>query len=773
MKARSENIHFNVLSLAVKLALAAMFTLPVAAQAEDDEVAALTQPKNFVEFGGIFVSESSAKFGEYTGLNDSGAEALGNLSIRGGSAYGGGDGTMRGELKGTDLGLTSRAVSGSLSDQGLWDLNVGYDGLRHNISDSYQTPLLGSPGDNNLTLPANFGTIDGNHGGTDLPFDTASIRTLTPNQLGDFHRVDVYTDRDNMSFGAGYHFDRRWSVRLDYNHLEQTGAKLLGTGNQGGIALLGGSTSRAEANNIILNPTEYTTDTINLDLNWQGDQAHVSIGYHGSLFQDKYNSLSWQAAQASDGTCVGTVACFTNNTMSTAPDNQFHQFNLTGGWVFSPTTKVAGGFSYGVNTQDDSYAPTLIAQATGTSYNMMQAGGLPQASLDGEVVNTHADLKLTNKTTRALTLSGGVTYNERDNNTASRTYLYHNLGNSNYTGVNLPYSNRKIQGEVAADYRVTRDQKLHVGYEHEFIERWCDGVVGGAECVSSPSSDEDKVGITYRVRASETLNLHAGYAYANRSTDLDHTFAANTGSYPQLNAQDKLGYVAYIYDSRTQNSVKAGLNWQATDKLDLSLDGRYAKADYDALLGVQDGDDESVNMDATYAYSEKGSFSAYAGWQGSSRTLRNGKDGSQTVAPTQIWNNDLSQDSYAFGLNAMRNGMMDGKLKLVGDVSYSYDTSHYSTQVPYDATCATVAVLTCGDTPDITARLFTVKLTGDYQVNKNGKLALGYTYQHLNSNDYFYNALQYGYTPDRVMPTNEQEAGYSEHVVTLSYTYSF
>jgi MtrB/PioB family decaheme-associated outer membrane protein len=645
MKKANKRIQLSTLSVAVHTALLAMCAMSISAHAEEDpEVTALTQPHNFVEFGGIYLSRDSAKFGEYTGLNDSGLEALGNLSVKGGDGYGGGNGTMRWGIIGRDLGLTSRSINASMSNQGLWDLSIGYDGLRHNISDSYQTPQQGGLGDNNFTMPANFGSINANNA-------TPSARVLNATQLGAFHTEEIYTDRDNTSVGAGYNFNRNWSMKFDYNHLEQSGAKLLGTGSQGGIALVGGSTGRAEAVNILMNPTEYTTETFNLALNWHGDMAHLSVGYFGSLFNDKYNSLSWQNALTSGASaCVGT-ACFVNNTMSTAPDNDFHQLNLTGGYIFSPSTKLAGGFSYGVNTQDDSYAPTVIAQASGVDFDMMQAGGLPRLSLDARVVTTHANMKLTHRASRNLVLSGALKYNERDNQTTSNTYLFKHLGNGNYTGVNTPYSNRKVQYEAAADYRLSKAQKISLEYEHEYIKRWCDGVVGGAQCVASPTSDEDKLNITYRLKASDTIRLSTGYTYANRDADFDRNFAANTGDYPVVNAGDKLGYNAYIYDSRTQNMLKAGINWQATSKLDWSLNGRYTDLNYDADLGVQDGKNTNINLDATYAYAQNKSVGAYLSWQGSDRELRNGKDGSPTVAPTQIWTNQQEQDSYAFGLN--------------------------------------------------------------------------------------------------------------------------
>jgi len=768
MKTHSAKMKAGVLVLAVQCALAAMLALPLvahAADAADDEADALKRPTNSVEIGVANVSRDSAKFGEYNGLNDSGANFIGNFEIRGGNAYDGGDGTTRWGVSGSDLGTTSRSLGGAVDNQGQWSLNIGYDELRHNIADTYQTPQQGSMGGNNFTFPENFGTINGGA--------SPSARVLDATQLGAFHTEEVGTTRKNTSFGAGYTFSPQLSLQFDYNHLDQSGAKLIGTGSQGGISLTGGSTGRAEGNNIIMNPTNYKTDSFNLALNWVGDKGHLSGGYYGSIFRDGYDSLTWQNAMASGASACAGAACFVTNTMSTAPDNSFHQLNLSGGYAFSPATKLAGGLSYGRNTQNDSYAPTSIMQASGTPYDMMQASGLPQSSLNGLAVTTHADLKLTNQAAKDLVLSAGLKYNERDNRSTSNTYLYKNLGDANYTGVNTPYSNKKTQFELAADYRLAKGQNLRLAYEREAIKRWCNNVASGAQCVASPSSDEDKLGLTYRLKAREDVGFNAGYSYAKRNADFDHGFAANTGTYPQVNGGDKLDYVAYPYATRKQDLVKAGVNWQATEKLDLGLNGRYADDDYDATLGIQDGRTVGINLDATYAYDENGSFSAYASWQNSERNLRNGLNGSATVAPTSIWTNQLEDDGNAIGLNARHRGLMGGRLEIVGDLSYSLDKSRYSTQVPYDATCGTAAVLTCGDLPDIESELIILKLTGNYQVDKSAKVALGYIYQKLNSSDYFYNGEQYGYTANRVMPTNLQAPNYSASVVTATYIYTF
>jgi MtrB/PioB family decaheme-associated outer membrane protein len=638
--------------------------------------------------------------------------------------------------------------------------------------------LQGDTGGNNFTLPANFGTINAATGQN-------SARVLTPNQTNAFHFEKEYTTRRNASLGTSYSLTEQLSAQLDYNHLEQSGAKLLGTGSQGGVPLTGGSTGRAEAVNIIMNPTSYSTDNINAALNWVGDKAHLTGGYYASLFHNDYNSLSWQNALATGASGCSGANCYTNNTMSTAPTNSLHQANLSGGYDFSSATKLTGGFSYGYNKQDDSYAPTSIMQASGVPFNMMQAG-LPASSLNGHVETTHGDVKLTNQSIKDLTLSAGFKYNERNNRTDSNTYQYFHLAgvaNANrYTGVNTPYSNRKTQYEVAAAYRLTKGQNIRLAYEREDTKRWCDGVVGGVQCVVSPASDEDKVGLTYRLKAFEDVNFNAGYSFAKRNANFDHNFQANSGNYAVttagtagsvLNGGDRLGFVAYPYANRNRNLVKSGVNWQLTRKLDLGVNGHFSYDDYNAVLGVQNGRSRGVNVDATYNYEENSSISTYWTWQNGERNLRNGNNGSQIVAPTNTWTNQLEDNSNTVGLLTRNGGLLGGKLEILGDLSYSIDTSAYSTQVPYLATCGSRATLSCGSLPSIKNELISLKLTGNYKVHKNGKVALAYIYQKLNSNDYFYNGQQFGYTPNRVMPTGLQEQDYTVNVVALSYSLAF
>ena len=143
MKTHNEEMKVSILALAVKCALLAIVAMPLVAYAADDEAYALTHPSNTVDFGALYTSQNSAKFGEYNGLSEEAFYGLGGFDVRGGKGYDSKDSALRWKLNGADLGTTARTLGGSIGEQGKWKLNLGYDELRHNITDTFQTPLRG------------------------------------------------------------------------------------------------------------------------------------------------------------------------------------------------------------------------------------------------------------------------------------------------------------------------------------------------------------------------------------------------------------------------------------------------------------------------------------------------------------------------------------------------------------------------------------------------------------------------------------------------------
>ena len=172
-------------------------------------------------------------------------------------------------------------------------------------------------------------------------------------------------------------------------------------------------------------------------------------------------------------------------------------------------------------------------------------------------------MKLINKTTKDLTLSAAFKYNERDNNTSSNLYNYaaiNSLTRNDYAS-NAPYSNKKQEFKVAANYKIDKRQSVLVAYNYDKVDRWCDKYTHAADCIVAESNTEDRLGIKYRVKASDNVSLNAGYTYGDRkgSYDFDAITPLSGLDSPtpdDVNSQNYPGYFAVPFAERKQDLLR-------------------------------------------------------------------------------------------------------------------------------------------------------------------------------------------------------------------------
>ena len=790
-----------------KLSLLGMVAIamvhPTLVMADEEEVAALMNPTSTVTVEEIYVSQGSQKFGEYNGLNKQGGYLNGNLNIKGGAGYKKneeGD-TTRWSVDGANLGLSNASAAASISNQGSWNVGVGYDELTHNLSPGYQTPYQGTMGGNRFTLPGNFFPANTSQGGTT---NNTNTQTLSKPQLADFQNSDISTTRKNSSFSAGMVIDRSTNITLDFNHLDQSGAKLMAFPSSSWAAPTG--TVAAQAVSILPNPTNYQTDTVNLAVNWQGEKSHLTASYFGSFFRDGYNGTQFQtfagtasaASSSSKGYAIsGGVNSNNFETMSTAPSNTLHQFNLNGGYDLSDKTKLTGNLSISRNTQN-----------TSTAVDPYQIGTLaPFSAFNGLVNTSHADFKVIDKSIKDLTLAAGYKFDGHDNLSQSNINNFQSISSAAAYYPNTPLSYKTSVFEASGDYRFTKDQHASLTYQNKYLNQYCNQYAtgsngttyatknpapnisyfnltqnnypAGANCVTTPSTITNNITAAYKNRVNEDVNFRLSYGFdvrtANNSTTAiaaftDPSYIGNSASgNPGVNANNYMGFQPFFEASRVQQIVKGNSNWQATENLSFGLGGKYSYDNYTASqYGVQNANLWSVNIDAAYRYTEEGTVTAYA-------TQQNGMRNLLSYNGTGTFNNNLAQNDTTLGLGFKHSGLLHDSLTLLGDATYSLGQSTYGTQLNYTTSpaCTSGTVGTCGTLPTIANRMAAIKLGAAYKVDKHSTIGLRYMYQHLNSNDFYYNGYQVGYTPTSVLPTNQTSGSYNVNVIAASYTYSF
>ena len=532
-----ERFAVRVCTLAVRSALLAMAIVPVAqaSEADDNLIRELTRPTNWVELGIGYVTQDSFKFGEYNGLFRKGPFFIGNFDIRGGGAWDSNDPT-RWHVAGRDLGLDTREVTADYGQQGRFKISAGYDELFRARSDTFQTPYLGW-GTNNLTLPAGWVKPVVPQANNNLNFrglspvtglapviaggqirqptaaQQAQVNTQIATDIPLFNDVDLSTKRKRIDGGFAYQIDRNWEFKASVRHEKKEGLKPMGA-----------VTSQvAEYATIIPDLIDQTTDQYNASLAYTDPTKFFSIAYYGSVFHNDVNSMTWQ--DASDPTKTATL--------SSAPSNNFHQVLLTGGYNFNPTTKLVLFGSYGRNTQDDQFVTA--------GQNKQFPLGVPVSSLDGKVVDTAFNAKLTAKPVQGLNVVAAYKYHNRDNETPVNTYFFQDaneaasstaspfnaalglapgtLASNINIYANRPYSRKLNQATLDADYAIAKGQTIAGGYQYEQIDRECGG--SWINCADAPKTRENTLRAEYRANVVENLGGRIEYAYSWRKVDYD------------------------------------------------------------------------------------------------------------------------------------------------------------------------------------------------------------------------------------------------------------
>jgi MtrB/PioB family decaheme-associated outer membrane protein len=586
------------------------------------EAREMTEQKSYIEAGVLGVTNGNWKFGQYNGITNSGAYGIGNFDLRGGGAYDSADAT-RWRVTGKNIGLESREFTGEFKDQGKYKLNFGYDEIYRNAQGSYQSPYIGAGG-NELALPSFW----------KYPTTANNMRTLPATNYAGFEAMNLSTKRRRVDGGFSYFIDPQWELKASMRHEDKNGIQALG------------APIVATRSVTLPNPISQSTDQINASINFAGEKAFGSFAYYGSIFHNDYNSVNFQNAYAAP--VPGSQPYY--GQMSTMPDNQFHQFTLSGGYNFSADTKLVGSGGYGRNWQDQSFLP----------YSTLTVGSPSQGNLNGAVDFKNVNVKLTNRTTKDLNLAAAYKYEERENLTSVNTYQFPDVDTAgpgaNYRN-NTPFSRRVQQGNLDADYSFIKGHWLKAGYEIQNIDRWCNGT--WISCTDTPTTLENIGKLDYRGSFFDKVNARLGYAYSNRSAENYNQDSAYLASFrqPQTAADWNLfnqylgaglpawgpflGYaprtgVAYPYPTvfvnnnavsnlvtggnnaldinglgryntapRDQQKFHSLLDYQVTDKLNVGVNGDYRYDNYyESSYGLQSSRNWSINLDTSYAFNE-------------------------------------------------------------------------------------------------------------------------------------------------------------------------
>lgn len=379
-----------------------------AGAAEGDDIAQLTKSESTVSLGAGNVNNDGARFGQYTGMNESGIYGLLDADI-----------VKRDDTTGTwlkftgrNLGLENRELKLEHNRQGDWGYYLDFSQMPRYEPYTVNTAVTGT-GSANLTIPA---------------APTAG----TP--------VQLKTQREAIGLGFNKWMAGGFDVQLRFRNEQKDGERLFARGTTGGNF------------EFAPEPIHSTTRQIEATLGYTGEQLHLSGGYYGTMYDNQNTALNFTG---------GVAGLSTFTPIGLPPDNQSHQLHLSGGYNFTPTTRSTFKLAYTKATQDDAFI---------TGANVPLAPGIG-ANLDGRVNTTLVQAGITARPMPKLSLLANLRYEDRDDRTPVRLYNTLATGTSTHNGENEPRSIKKTNGKLEAGYALPVNFRLTGGIDYEERER--------------------------------------------------------------------------------------------------------------------------------------------------------------------------------------------------------------------------------------------------------------------------------------------------------------
>ena len=664
------------------------------AMAQDDSAAQLTKPQSSINVGVGYVSKDNQRFGQYNGLTDKGAYGIVdfNLDKRDDST-----GTWF-RLQGRDLGYKDPELRLEQRRQGDWGYYIDYTRIPRYNPYTINTGLqgIGSTSQTQVTVPVGAGTD-----------------------------YQIHTKRDRWTIGLEKAF-YRWDVKVKYRNDQKDGSWLYG---RTGYFFGAGS-----APTFLAKPIDYTIQQIDVTADYSTARYQIRAGYYGSMFDDKNARLNVLPVVANN---------FTENALP--PDNQSHQFYVSGGYNFTDMTRGDFKVSYSRATQDD---PWGIAPPPGVT----------QTSLDGRVDTTLVQAGVSGRATSKLTWRADVRYQNRDD----KTPRVLNASLESYQ----PHSLETTTGKVIGHYSLPNGFRLtgDITFDQKKREVPEATVVDFREKVNET---------TYRVElrraVSQTVTGAVSLAHSKRDGS---DWLDNRLDDPTFNI------IAPIYTAdRDRNTVRLVVNWMPSDPLSVNFRADQSRDDYTGRnnetngfdVGPREGKASNYSVDTSYVFSESVTGTAWLS-HGDTRMSEATCQERLAVLPNNggtcqpgenAWVGDVKNvaDNFGLGLRAKATSRVD----VGADVTYAKVRDEYGLSALNATAAANIIPL-----PNITTKVTSLKLYGKYALDRRSGVRLDYVYDQYQTDDWTWALWNYG-DGTTVLQNPEQKVNY----VGVSYYYKF
>ena len=677
---------------------AAVLAACMGAYAQSDDAEPRDSVQTNISVGVGLVSADSAdraQFGQYNGMR-SDRSAFGKLGI---------DYNLRKEststwvqLQGSDLLGDERELHLVWKNPGSWKLTADYSELVRAEPNTVNTAM------------------------TSIGFTHPNVVNVS---VGSGTDVQLSTKRAGSGLGFSKWVTPALQLALDLKSENKTGERLSGIGmNCPSVVAPTCGASNAWGVLFVPEPISANHSQIEARANYALDQLRVNVGYYGSFYKNDYFTLTPNLPGALNTTSNASLLAILGQSVALAPNNEAHQFDVSGSYDFNKTTRTTFKLARLTSTQN-------------LNFNSAGLTGAPAGlgDLGGQMNTTTAKLGLSARPLPQLTLLADARYENRDDQTPLAQY--NTDGTLRYDNRNLPY--RKTLVKAQAKWAFSGETRATVGADRESIDR---GTFTASSAISGVSALRQQTGETtvradVRSKLSDEFSGSVGLASSRR--DGSNWLRDNSGkgvtevtdpADPVAGLASNAIYMPTLAD-RKRDKFKLTGDWQPTETLSLQLSAEVGRDNFStpSIYGLRDTGMNQFNLDWNYALSDNWALNGYLSQ--AVQTLNQARPAGYVMA---FDNRNLSA---SFGAT----GKVNAQLNVGGSLSFMNDKSVYAQSLDTFASAESAALLaSTGGLPDVEFRQTTLKVFGKYALDKSAAVRLDLIHQATSTNDWAWGA---------------------------------
>lgn len=571
---KSRNTEFRLLPVA-----AALLLVWGRAYAEPSaEVIALTTPESFVDIGVGKVTSGSdtRRFSQFTGVN-SGTSILQDLEVIKRDNEAG----LWTTVSARNVGLETRELNFSQKKQGLWKYAIDYNEIVRFDPYVIHTGMTGvgttRPTINLIETPS-------------MPPAWAAENGLAASNGVPGNDLELKLKRTAYGVSGDRWITPELQVEIVFRNEDKKGARMFGRVGMPSYKDMrnnpdatGASANGGWAILLTPEPIDSNTRTIESKLNFNRDKLALTVGYYGSFFVNQFGSLTPNVPgtlnRGTLWTNCATVGCSTVQQLVSAPvalppDNQSHQYFLSGNYALSDTTRSNFKLAYTTSIQNESFA------AMGLTPSASAPG-----SLGGVINTTLAQFGLTMRPLKELTLNTSLRHEDRADKTPIYVYNTSGVANNALNGT----TNWSSGSQTRTTLKLDGIYRLPAGYSALLGVDWERKKTPLPPANSSLFSKQiffrsalTETGVRAELRKAISMSVIGalGFEYKQRRGDSNGwvTTSGTVGNplvgfdpgAPAVITDAGGNYVLPdMYMDRNRTKLRGNVDWEATEKLSL------------------------------------------------------------------------------------------------------------------------------------------------------------------------------------------------------------